>query len=94
MQDLEILATLAGSGEHVSFVGLHKTWSWSLSDYDDYHEGEMAYWNWANNQPHKYNCGIVRSNGEWAARTCKDELNFICYTGKVTTQVVQVHMYE
>lgn len=87
VQDVDILAGLSGSEDHVSFVGLYKTWSWSLSDDDD-HQGETSYRNWANKQPRKFDCGSVGSNGKWTARGCKDELNFICYNGKVIIQVV------
>lgn len=90
VQDLDILARLPGSRNHVSFVGLYKTWNWSLSDDDDHHEGETGYWKWANRQPRKHNCGSVSSTGEWTARKCKDKLNFICYNGKIMMQVVQV----
>lgn len=89
VQDLEKLAELTGSEQQASFVGLHKTWSFSSSD--DYHEGDMTYWNWENNQPHKYKCGSVGTTGKWKAKNCRDELNFICYTGKVSEQLVQVH---
>lgn len=40
-QDLEELAGLIGSGEQVAFVGLYQGWKWSLSDDDDYKEGDF-----------------------------------------------------
>ncbi|XP_075884104.1 putative C-type lectin domain family 20 member A [Nelusetta ayraudi] len=84
VQDLEILADLTGSEENASFVGLHKSWTWSFSDYGDYHEGERAYWNWASKQPDHSNCGIVESTGKWASTSCKRKMNFICYNASET----------
>ncbi|XP_044040991.1 C-type mannose receptor 2-like [Siniperca chuatsi] len=80
VQDLEELAGLINS-EVTSyiFLGLYRSWGWSVSDADDYKEGELGYWNWASGEPVKYFCGSIGSTGEWFATNCNSSLNFFCY---------------
>lgn len=56
VQDLEELASLIKEKRRVVFLGLRREWGWSLSDDDDYRQGEPAYWNWDENEPHRQDC--------------------------------------
>lgn len=85
LQDLEDLAGLNEPGKQLVFLGLHREWSWSLSNDDDYKEGEQAYWKWARGQPITHQCGSIGLTGEWFATNCSSMLNFICYNGKIHT---------
>ncbi|KAI3375670.1 hypothetical protein L3Q82_003972 [Scortum barcoo] len=60
-------------------LGLHRNWSWSRSNDDDYKEGELPYWNWASGEPTKQYCGSIGSTGEWLATNCSSSFNFVCY---------------
>ncbi|XP_063757349.1 putative C-type lectin domain family 20 member A [Eleginops maclovinus] len=87
-QDLEELASLVGSDASQVFIGLYKSWGWSVSDADDHKEGEPAYWKWASDEPKGYGCGYTKLSGEWYAGNCKTTLKFICYRGKNDTLAV------
>ncbi|XP_035531357.1 C-type lectin domain family 10 member A-like [Morone saxatilis] len=80
--DLEELAGLIDSEVPHVFLGLYRSWGWSMSDADDYKEGEVAYWKWANGQPKTHYCGSIGSTGDWFATDCNSNLNFFCYNGK------------
>lgn len=82
VQDLEELAGLITSKVKYTFFGLYRSWFWSLSETDDYKEGEPAYWNWARGEPTEKYCGSIKSTGEWFATDCNCSLNFFCYNGK------------
>ncbi|XP_051257816.1 C-type mannose receptor 2-like isoform X2 [Dicentrarchus labrax] len=82
--DLEELAGLIHSDVPHVFLGLYRSWGWSMSDADDYKEGEVAYWKWASGQPKTHYCGSIGSTGEWFAADCKSNLNFFCYNGSTT----------
>lgn len=87
VQDLEELAGPIKPGKPLVFLGLHRGWSWSLSDADDYKEGEPAYWNWAGGQPIAQHCGNIGSTGEWFATNCSSRLNFSCDNSKKMTHL-------
>uniref|UniRef100_A0A8C3AEG4 C-type lectin domain-containing protein n=1 Tax=Cyclopterus lumpus TaxID=8103 RepID=A0A8C3AEG4_CYCLU len=49
--DLEQLTGLIESGVSLVFLGLYRSWGWSLSDADDYKEGERTFWKWTSGEP-------------------------------------------
>lgn len=83
LQDLEKLAGLIEGSNRVAFLGLRRQWAWSVSDADDYREGEPAYWNWAdNNEPSGEACGTIGLSGKWFSSSCSSLMHFFCYSGK------------
>lgn len=83
LQDLEKLAGLVGSSDRGVFLGLRRQWAWSVSDADDYREGEPAYWNWADsNQSSGEACGTMGLSGKWFSCSCSSLRHFFCYRGK------------
>ncbi|TKS93158.1 C-type mannose receptor 2 [Collichthys lucidus] len=79
-QDLGKLSDVVPARVSAIFIGLHRNWSWSLSDTDDYKAGEESYWNWASGQPGIGDCGTIDGlTGEWSAIDCSTRLNFTCY---------------
>ncbi|TNM93671.1 hypothetical protein fugu_001847 [Takifugu bimaculatus] len=83
LQDLKELAGLLKDNSRVAFLGLRREWGWSVSDGDDYREGEPVYWNWADNEPSQQDCVSVGLSGKWFATNCSTTLNFFCYNGKL-----------
>ncbi|KAL6118354.1 uncharacterized protein ACO6RY_03169 [Pungitius sinensis] len=69
-----------------AFLGLYRAWGWSLTDDDDYREGEEAYWNWGSGEDLKKDvyCGSIGAAGEWFATNCTVGLNVSCYNGSQT----------
>uniref|UniRef100_A0A674NV19 C-type lectin domain-containing protein n=1 Tax=Takifugu rubripes TaxID=31033 RepID=A0A674NV19_TAKRU len=82
MQDLKELAGLLKDNSRVAFLGLRREWGWSVSDGDDYREGEPVYWNWADNEPSQQDCVSVGLSGKWFATNCSTTLSFFCYNDK------------
>lgn len=82
LQDLGELAGLLKDKSQVVFLGLRREWGWSVSDDDDYREGEPIYSNWADNEPSRHDCGSVGVSGKWFATNCSSILNVYCYDGK------------
>ncbi|XP_076738805.1 C-type mannose receptor 2-like [Maylandia zebra] len=83
-QDLEDLAGLVGSGGPFVYLGLYRDWGWSVSENDDYKEGEPAYWNWASGEPSVQSCASMSATGGWYATPCNSTLSFFCYTALAT----------
>ncbi|GLD64671.1 uncharacterized protein AKAME5_001620300 [Lates japonicus] len=88
-EDIRELTGLVGSGFQYAHVGLYRGWTWSLSDTDDYKEGEPVYWNWASGQPSSGQpatrlCGSMGAMGEWFATSCGTGLSFFCYDSHIT----------
>ncbi|KAF3837337.1 hypothetical protein F7725_004801, partial [Dissostichus mawsoni] len=82
-QDLVDLGSLVDSEFSHVFIGLQRSWGWSLSDADDHKEGEPSYWNWASDeQQEAKHCGIIKGTGKWFAANCSTPKKFICYNGK------------
>ncbi|XP_068584469.1 putative C-type lectin domain family 20 member A [Cebidichthys violaceus] len=85
-EDLQKLPGLIESGVSYAFLGLYRVWGWSLSDADDYKEGEQAHWKWTSGEPlaKQHHCGSIGATGEWFATACNNSLNFSCYDGSKT----------
>ncbi|XP_047462504.1 C-type mannose receptor 2-like [Mugil cephalus] len=79
--DLAQLASLVDYGVPYVYIGLYRSWGWSLSEDDDYKEGEPAFWNWASGEPMNHFCGSISSTGEWYATDCNVRMSFFCYDG-------------
>lgn len=70
-------------GQHPSCVLGLTQWVWSVSDGDDYREGEPNYWNWAdNNEFSGKACGTIGLSGKWFSSSCSSLMHFFCYNGK------------
>ncbi|KAM8898852.1 C-type mannose receptor 2-like isoform 2-T4 [Spinachia spinachia] len=85
-EDLMKLSELMEREVPRAFLGLYRTWGWSLTDDDDHREGEEAYWNWASGEALKkaLQCGRIGESGEWFATDCSVSLNVSCYTASET----------
>lgn len=81
------LTRLVDSSIQDVFIGSYRSWGWSLSEGDDYKQGEVSYWNWAGGQPvtGPTFCGNTGATGEWFASTCNLSFNFFCYNGETLT---------
>ncbi|KAI9546244.1 hypothetical protein NQZ68_028660 [Dissostichus eleginoides] len=84
-QDLVDLGSLVDSEFSHVFIGLQRSWGWSLSDADNHKEGEPSYWNWASDEHQEAkHCGIIKRTGKWFAANCSTPKKFICYNESTT----------
>ncbi|XP_040035698.2 putative C-type lectin domain family 20 member A [Gasterosteus aculeatus] len=85
-EDLGKLSGLIAGDVPRAFLGLYRTWGWTLTDDDDHKEGEEAYWNWGSGEQLKkeLHCGSVGEAGQWFATNCSVSLNFTCYDASKT----------
>ncbi|XP_068444333.1 macrophage mannose receptor 1-like [Clinocottus analis] len=86
-EDLEKLPALVKSGVSYAFLGLYRSWGWSLSDADDHKAGEQTFWKWTRAEPQDqpHYCGSIAASGDWFATDCSSSLNFSCYDESITT---------
>ncbi|KAI4808303.1 hypothetical protein KUCAC02_000367 [Chaenocephalus aceratus] len=84
-QDLMDLGSLVDSEFSHVFIGLQRSWRWSVSDADNHKEGDPSYRNWARDEPEAAkHCGVIRFTGEWFAASCNTRRQFICYNESTT----------
>lgn len=92
LEELEELAGLVEDSSRAVSLGLRRQWGWSVSDGDDYREGEPAYWNWADDdQPSGEACGTLGPSGQWFSSGCDGLKPFFCYSGE-NSQILKVQL--
>ncbi|XP_071385652.1 C-type mannose receptor 2-like, partial [Centroberyx affinis] len=85
MEDMKQLARLVKVGVSNVWLGMYRVWGWTLSQSDDYQEGEAEYSNWKVNEPgRKGHCGVMSMAGGWRATNCTRPKPFFCYNGSAT----------
>ncbi|XP_059208067.1 macrophage mannose receptor 1-like [Centropristis striata] len=81
MEDVETLNRTAETAgvSSIAWIGLYKTWGWSLSDTSFYKHGEEEFRGWEPGQPDNYgDCTEIYPDGGWHDYRCTYKEQAVC----------------
>ncbi|XP_030635254.1 macrophage mannose receptor 1-like [Chanos chanos] len=81
----ELIKTVKGDIKHV-WIGLERSWQWSLGNTTFPREGEMEFTNWDEGAPSygssSEDCVVIKGNGKWNNKACLEQKPSVCYDGR------------